>query len=256
MLAIIQARMGSRRMPGKVLLELAGKPALELMLERVSMSKEISKVVVATSSLAVDDAIVSLCKKLGYDVFRGSEEDVLSRYYECAMRHAEFSESIVRLTADCPFADPCVIDKTIKLYKKEGVQFCNNNFSPSYPDGLDVAVFSREALIKANESATLPSDREHVTAFIIRNSSLNNKEVFSSTCLLDKENNSDIRITLDTSNDYELLNTIAERLGHKVSYSEIIDFLRSNSELLKINGASSRNEGYLYSLKEDLDGKA
>ena len=161
-IAIIQARMGSTRLPGKVLKRIDGRPMLSYLLDRVLKSTKIDKVIIATSILAIDDPIEDHCKEYGVDCFRGSENDVLSRYYECAKKYN--ADVIVRLTADCPLADPNVIDDVIKIFECNNVDYCANTVPVStFPDGTDVEVFSMNALEKAFNEVKDPHFREHVT---------------------------------------------------------------------------------------------
>jgi spore coat polysaccharide biosynthesis protein SpsF len=163
-IAIVQARMTSTRLPGKVLADLCGKPLLAYMLDRIRRAKQLDRIVVATTANASDDAIVELCDSLKVESFRGDETDVLSRYHGAA-RQAD-AEVVVRLTSDCPMHDPTVIDEGIALYRSAKPDYASNVVLRTYPDGLDVEVFSMSALEKANREADHPFLREHVTPYI------------------------------------------------------------------------------------------
>jgi spore coat polysaccharide biosynthesis protein SpsF len=162
--AIIQARMTSTRLPGKVLAEIGGRPALRLMLDRLAASRRLDRIVVATTVNASDDPVVALCRELGIASFRGSEADVLSRMLAAADAHQ--AQGIVRLTADCPIIDPAVLDEAVALFAGGNYDYVSNARMRTYPDGLDVEVLGREALARADREARHPALREHVTPYI------------------------------------------------------------------------------------------
>src|SRR5688572_19407522 len=163
-LAIIQARLGSTRLPNKVLLTLAGKTVLEHVINRVRASKFINEVIVATTISSNDLEIISFCAKNKIRVFVGSEHDVLDRYYQAARLLQP--DNVVRITSDCPMIDPEIIDEIGKKHLEEKADYSSNTLDETYPDGLDAEIISFKALKTAWEQATLPSDREHVTPFI------------------------------------------------------------------------------------------
>lgn len=162
--AIIQARMGSTRLPEKVLLKIAGYPMLEHVVNRTKMAASLDSVVVATSTEPQDDAIANYCDETSVTCFRGSESDVLDRYYEGA--RAVGADTIVRITADCPLIAPEVIDRVVRRYRESSADYATNILYYTYPDGLDVEVFSYGALERAWESAKTNYEREHVTPYI------------------------------------------------------------------------------------------
>lgn len=163
--AIIQARMGSTRLPGKVLKPILGKPLLERMLERVKRACSLDQIVVATSTKTADDPIIKLTNSLGISFFRGSEKDVLDRYYQTAKKYR--ADIIVRLTADCPLIDPSHIDQAVKLLKSEDSDYVSNrSLKQIIPSGFDVEVFALSALKKTHQQAKTSYEREHVTAYI------------------------------------------------------------------------------------------
>ncbi|MBM3491852.1 MAG: hypothetical protein FJX68_15705 [Alphaproteobacteria bacterium] len=162
--AIIQARMTSTRLPGKVLAAIGGRPALQLMLQRLSACRRLDRIVVATTVNATDDPVVALCRQLGVASFRGSEQDVLGRLLAAA--EAQGAEGIVRLTADCPIIDPAVVDEAVALFAQGDFDYVSNARLRTYPDGLDVEVLGRQALARADREARHPALREHVTPYI------------------------------------------------------------------------------------------
>jgi len=165
--AIIQARMGSTRLPGKVLADLAGQPVLAWVVRAARAATGVDDVWVATSTAAADDAVVAWCKANGVPVHRGSEDDVLDRYVGAAK--ASGANVVVRLTADCPLLDPAVIAQTIRLRAMTGVAYASNVDPPTWPDGLDCEVLTADTLVTAAAEATRASDREHVTPFVRNN---------------------------------------------------------------------------------------
>ena len=164
--AIIQARLGSNRLPGKVLKQVNGVPLLEYQINRVKKSKHIDQIVVATSTLEQDNLIADFCNERKIHCFRGSEEDVLGRYYHCAKKYN--AGIIIRLTADCPLIDPAVIDQMVTLFEAQKVDYVANTTPPEtsmFPDGSDVEIFSMEGLTQVFNEASDPQDREHVTFY-------------------------------------------------------------------------------------------
>ena len=162
--AIIQARMGSTRLPGKVLKKIVGIPAIEILLTRLSHSELINEICIATSHNIENDQLCDAIEQLGYRVIRGSETNVLQRYWVAA--EATSADIIVRITGDCPVVDPKLVDKVIELYLRADVDYASNIDPPTFPDGLDVEVFGRSSLEVAKLSAKSDFDIEHVTPFI------------------------------------------------------------------------------------------
>ena len=234
--AIIQARMGSSRLPGKVLKKIVGKSAIELLLTRLSQSKHINEICVATSKNAENDTLFDEIIRLGYKAIRGSELDVLERYYEAACTTS--ADLIVRITGDCPVVDPKVVDAVINLSLQKSVDYASNIDPPSFPDGLDVEVFTKKALEIAHTKADKIFDREHVTPYI-RNGN------FTKINLDGTEDFADFRLTLDEIEDLHLLIDVFEYFAPDIhfSFEEVVKFLRRNSQKLKINSSLKRNEG-------------
>ena len=232
--AIIQARMSSTRLPGKVLLDLGGQPVLERMIERVKQAKTVSETVVATTTDSSDDPIVTLCEQLGIPVFRGSLPDVLDRYYQCARQFG--ADIIVRLTGDCPLIDPVLIDQVIDELLKQGADFSCNRLPPpytrSYPIGLDVEACTFAALETAWLAAKDKHDREHVMPYLY--------EVpgrFKVTQLQNEVDYGAMRWTLDTPEDLALLKEVIRRLGGRndFTWEEVLELFLKDPEMAKIN---------------------
>jgi len=243
--AIVQARMSSSRLPGKVLLPLSDKPVLEHVFERLSYCKKIDKIVVATSNYESDNPIVDFCNKKKISFFRGSLNDVLDRYYKSAIFYN--ADTIVRITADCPVIDPVIVDAVISGFLSG--EFDYYGLGGEFPDGLDCTVFSFNAIEKAWKEAKLKSDREHVGPYIE-----NNPNIFRSGTLDFFKGLSHHRWTLDEPHDYKLLSIIFENLYREKSpflTHEILQFIQNNPDLSLINSQIIRNEGYLKSLQED-----
>lgn len=241
--AIIQARMGSTRLPGKVLKDVNGKPLLMYQVERVRASKLLDKVIVATSTLSKDDLISDFCKRNNIDCFRGSENDVLSRYYECAKEFQ--ADIVVRLTADCPLSDPIVIDDVISLFQKEKADYAANTAPPKttrFPDGSDVEVFSMQVLERAFIECKDIHDREHVTFYFWRYG--NN---FKTVQLTQNVDWSGYRFTVDYPEDFEVVEYVFQELEKRGSFGhlpEIIDIIDAAPEIKAKNAMHHFREGW------------
>jgi len=246
-IGIIQARIGSTRLPGKVLLDLEGRTVLERVCERVIASRLIDDVVVATTISNKDLAIVKLCADLGISVYCGSEEDVLDRYYQAARLFG--ANFVVRITSDCPMIDPGVIDALISHHRNEKADYSSNGIKETYPDGQDVEMFTFNALSKAWSNANLLSEREHVTPYIRKHT-----EMFKVVNLEYHEDMSKKRWTLDEPEDYEFIKIVYKHLykeNNLFGMKEILDFVNRNPQIENINHHITRNEGYLKSLQKD-----
>jgi spore coat polysaccharide biosynthesis protein SpsF len=245
---ILQARMSSSRLPGKVLKLILGEPMLLRQVERIMRARHVDALVIATSNDPSDDAIEEICFNKGLRCFRGSLDDVLDRFYYAAASIS--TEHVVRLTGDCPLADPQLIDKVISFHLQGGHDYTSNTIEPTYPDGLDVEVLRFSCLKEAWEEASLPSQREHVTPFIyqqpLRYKIGNHKN---------KVDLSSLRWTVDEPLDFELITQIYEALypiNPEFTTNDILSFLDQHSELKTLNTHFERNEGFLKSLKKDL----
>ena len=248
---VTQARTGSTRLPGKVLMEVNRTPLLKIHLDRLKQSKKVDKIIVATTMNSEDNIIEQLASDWGYEVFRGSENDVLDRFY-----HAVKSLNplwVVRVTSDCPLIDPMLLDNIIEAVQLESKDYGSNVIDESFPDGQDVEVFKFTALEKAFIEAIKTSEREHVTPFIRNNSNLKNGKIFSAISYKNNIDYSNIRMTVDEPNDFELINKVITEFGINKSWLEYTEYIISN-KLVEINDNIIRNQGYLKSLKNDHNG--
>ncbi len=244
---IIQARLSSKRLPGKVLLKIMNKTILEYVIERAAKSSYVKDLIVATTDKKEDQQIVELSRRLKVAVYCGSEEDVLDRYYKAAKLFN--SDHIVRITADCPLIDPCVIDDVIKHYLASDADYCANTLEETYPDGEDVEVFSFSVLSEAWQNAKLLSEREHVTPYIKKC-----PDKFKLVNLKNKIDLSAQRWTLDEKEDFIFLKAVLEFLypvNPNFNMDDILEFLAKNPKLADTNNTIIKNEGYLESLKKD-----
>jgi spore coat polysaccharide biosynthesis protein SpsF len=228
--AIIQARMGSTRLPGKVLMDICGETMLARVVSRVKRAKLINEVLVATTDRPTDDAIVAECKKSSVSVSRGDQNDVLDRYFRAAQLSK--AEVIVRITSDCPLIDPEVTDKTIAAFLEERPDYASNCLVRTYPRGLDTEVISFAALSRAWQSARKPYEREHVTPYIIEHPT-----EFKHLSVTGRENFSEYRWTVDTLEDLTLVREIYRRLNGEGIFSgwAVIELLQREPELLELN---------------------
>ncbi len=230
---IIQARVGSTRLPGKVLKEVLGKPLLILMLERVKKAKQLEKIIVAIPESNENDLIEKIVEENGFEVYRGSEDDVLERYFLAAK---EFGiDPIVRLTSDCPLIDPKIVDQGIKIYKKnDGCDYITNIVDRTYPDGEDIEIISFKALENAFNNAIDKHDREHVTTYIgCRENEFKHKNFKY------HKNLSHLRWTVDYPEDFEFVTRVFEELypkkGISFTMEDILELLKEKPEIEKIN---------------------
>lgn len=247
--AIIQARMSSTRLPGKVLKKIGGKTLLEVLIERLRQAKKIDKIVVATSTNKENKAIVDLAKKIKCPYFTGSENDVLDRIYKAAKKFK--ADTVIRITADCPFHDPELIDNIIDFYFKNRnkYDYVSNVDPPTFPDGLDFWIFSFKTLERAWKEAKLVSEREHVCPYIWKNPHLFRIGHFES-----KINYSHLRWTVDDIGDLEFVKKIYTKLyqeGKIFHIQDILDLLKKYPGLHKSQESKIRDAGYLKSIKND-----
>ena len=237
-LAIVQARMSSKRLPGKVLKKINGISLIEILFHRLSKSSQIDKIILATSTNEENNTLSEQIKNIGFDVFRGSEKDVLCRFYQAAKQYNP--QTIVRITGDCPIIDPDLVDEVIDFFYQDPVHdYVSNVCPPTFPDGLDVEVFSMNSLEKAHKNATSHMDREHVTPFIRSNQDFTCKNYYHF------EDLSDNRWTVDDINDLKVVKNILNHFAPMLDFSwdKVLDLKKSSPELFLENMNSKRNEG-------------
>jgi len=246
-LAILQARVSSTRLPGKALMKILGRPMLSYEIERIRRCRRIDELLVATTHHAEDDAIASLCSALGVNCFRGAREDVLDRFYQAAKPVKP--DHVVRLTGDCPLLDPDIIDQTIDYYLQGGFDYTSNALDPTFPDGLDTEIFRYRILEEAWEEATLLSQREHVTPFFYQHKNRYRVGVYKNSRDLSK-----LRWTVDEAIDFEVIRKIYESLypiNPEFRTSDILKLLARQPDLGRLNQHIERNWGYKTSLSQD-----
>jgi len=239
--AVIQARLGSTRLPKKVLLPLEDRTVLEWVITRVKASSFVNDIVVATTLNKEDLEIVKLCSNIGIRVYCGSEDNVLDRYYQVAKLLK--ADHVVRITADCPLIDPRVIDEIVDLHLKTCADFTCNTIEVTYPDGEDTEIFKFEALCESWKNATQQVELEHVTPYV-----KNRPNIFNLVNLKYKQDLSKKRWTLDNKEDYRFMCLVFKNVykGNPLfSMGEVLDFLDKNPDIEKINRHIVRNEAYL-----------
>ena len=242
---IIQARMGSSRLPGKVLMKSGnGMSLLYHVINQLRHCSKVKNLVIATTTNQEDDEIEKFADNNSVNVFRGSEKDVLDRYFQCAKKYS-FS-TIVRITSDCPLIDPQIVDKVIERFFSGNYDYATNTLIRTFPIGTDAEVFSFNALETAWKNAQLPSEREHVTPH------LRNKGNFKTINVENDTNISNLRLTVDRIEDFELINEILNNLSiNPIHLENILELFSRKPELIEINKHINNNEGLDRSLKED-----
>lgn len=235
--AIVQARMGSTRFPNKVMQQIGGKPMIGLLFERLARSKKINQIILATSTDKRNDPLCEYIEKIGFEVFRGSETDVLERYYQSALMSK--ADVVIRITGDCPLIDPEQVDLVVEKFQREHLDYCSNADPPTFPDGLDTEVFSFAALKAARNDATKPAEREHVTPYIkhcgkFRIASVQNSEDYSTE-----------RWTVDEPEDFQVVTEIFGHFAPRTNFSwlEVIHLWKQEPQLFDKNRHLVRNEG-------------
>lgn len=236
-LAVVQARMGSTRLPDKVMRPIRGVPMIELLLRRLAAAKRITRIVVATSSDPRNLPLAAHVRSLGYDAFLGNENDVLDRYYQAAKDY--HPDVVVRITGDCPLVDPVLVDQVIDLYAAGGVDYCSNIAPPTFPDGLDVEVFSFRALERAAHEANKPMEREHVTPF------LRQSPLFTRKNLTNPEDCSAERWTVDEAADFTVVEAVFAAFHPRIDFTwqEVLNLRKTKPAIFHMNQHLIRNEG-------------
>lgn len=248
-IAITQARYGSSRLRGKVLKTINGKTLLQLHLERILKSTKINGLIVATTVENEADAIEDLANSMGLKAYRGSVNDVLDRFYQAVKN--EQPDYVVRITSDCPLIDATVIDAVIEACLTNGIDYCSNTMNPTYPDGVDVEVMKFSALEKAWKEAVLTSEREHVTPYIWKNSTVKGGTLFKSISFEGEEDYSGYRLTVDEAADFDLISKLVEAIGDDKGWKAYVAYLDAHKELFEINAYIKRNEGLMKSFAQD-----
>ena len=245
--AILQARMSSTRLPGKVLKPILGRPMIALLIERLRRCRRIDRLIVATSTRPDDAAIVDLCKRIGVDVFAGDLENVLDRFYQTA-RHYH-AEHIVRLTGDCPLNDPELIDALIEFYFQQDCDYASNSRPPTLPDGLDAEIFRFQALEKTWREATDPYHLEHVTPFIVSQPARFDLDNYSY-----EEDYSHLRWTVDEPEDFRFVEQVYKTLypvNPCFGMKDVLAMLKQHPEIHRINSHHKGVRRYETILKPD-----
>jgi len=246
-MAFVQARTSSTRFPGKVLKSILGKAMLALEIERARACQTIDRVVIVTSVLPEDQQIVELGKRIGVDVFCGSLENVLDRFYQAALKFKP--DHIVRLTGDCPLIDAHVVDDMVRLYLEKNCDYGTNCMPPTYPDGLDAEIFSFKVLQDAWEEASLPSHLEHISLFFEEQ-----PWRFKIENLACSRDLSTLRWTVDEPEDFEFVRTVFENLYRDnplFCMDDILNLMEKKPELALMNKRFMRNEGLVNSKEKD-----
>jgi spore coat polysaccharide biosynthesis protein SpsF (cytidylyltransferase family) len=245
---ITQARVGSSRLPGKVLMKIHGEELLKIHINRVRCSTLTDEVIIATTTGEDDEKIVQLSEKWGIRYSRGSVEDVLDRFYQSVKNFQP--KWVVRVTSDCPLLDPKMIDAVISLARLNDVDYAANILDERFPDGQDVEVFKFSALERAWREAVLKSEREHVTLYIRNHSTYKGGKLFSSVNLPCFADFSKVRMTVDEQKDFDLVEKLIEYLGTDQDWLSYTNYIINNG-LGQMNKDIIRNEGLLRSLKND-----
>lgn len=241
-IGVTQARVGSTRLPNKILLEINDITILEYHLLRLQKAKMVNKWIVATTYEDGVDSIINIAKQLGIKYFQGDIDNVLNRFFQAVSN--EKPDFVVRVTSDCPLIDPLLIDEVVNYAIQNDLDYCST--SENFPDGFDVEVFRFNELVIANENAILNSDKEHVTPFIKKQARISKR--FGTYC--NSLNFHNIRLTVDEISDFDAVSLLINNLGPNQSWNEYTNFVLNNWGLFP-NQSIIRNQGYLESLKKD-----
>jgi spore coat polysaccharide biosynthesis protein SpsF len=245
--ALIQARSNSTRLPGKILLDFGPNTVLKAVVDRVKYSKKVDEVLVVTSFEKEDDVVEAYCKTIETNCYRGPLHDVLARFYQAAISCGK-PQVIVRITADCPFVDPSLIDSMLSFFEDSNLDYLANSAPPpgTFPDGLDVEIFTFKALQRAHLESFLPSDREHVTFYFWKSG------LFKTLRYDSPEDNSEFRFTIDYPEDYRILRNIYEEvcsINPMFNLDLLLQFVKQNNS--ELPSAALRNSGWESSEAKD-----
>ncbi len=245
---ITQARLGSTRLPKKILYEINGKSLLEIQIERLKKCQEVSEIIVATTDKYEDKIIYDKAIDLGVKSFMGSEHDVLERFYNAAKNNS--ASWVIRITSDCPLIDPKLVDAVINLTKSKDMDYGSNTLIEDFPDGQDVEVFKFSALEYARNNAKLTSEREHVTPYLRKYSTFNHSDIFTAVNYSCEGHFNKIRMTVDELSDINTIEILINELGIDATWQDYAKFIINNPEKFH-NQEIIRNEGYFKSLNKD-----
>ncbi len=250
-IAITQARTGSTRFPNKIMRKINGDSLLKIHINRIKKSKMINSIIIATTICKSDDVIVKEAENLNVKYYRGSELDLLDRFYNSINKLKP--DYIVRLTSDCPLIDWNLIDLIIKKTLSGDYDYCSNTLEDSFPDGQDVEVFKFDSLFRAWMKAKLPSEREHVTPFMKKNSDYFGKNLFKvKNIFCENKSYKDVRITVDEAEDFKVINLLINKLGIYDTWENYADLYLNDEVIHNTNNSIMRNEGYIKSLNNDI----
>jgi len=243
---LIQAHTGSKRFLRKVLSQIENRPMIWYVIKRVKHVPSAQQIILLTTTKKEDRVLLDIATSSGIIGFRGPAFDVLTRFYKCAVEYN--ADPIIRITGDCPLIDPKIIDEMIALYLSSDYDYLSNTLEPTFPDGLDVEIFSFKTLEKVFKKAKLKSEREHVTSYI-----RSHRDQFKVYNFSNKENLSELRWTVDEKEDIELVRKIYKKMRPRTIFylKDILLIISKNPELALINKKFKRNEGYLKSLEKD-----
>jgi len=243
---MIQARTGSSRLPGKVLSKIENKNMIWHVINRVKKIKSVQQIALITTNEESDQILLDISKDEDIIGFAGDETNVLNRHYQCALKIS--ADPIIRITSDCPIIDPYLVEEMLQFFLTHNYDYVSNIHPATYPDGLDVEIFSFQTLEKTFLDAKLNSEKEHVTPYMEKH-----PELFNTFNFENNEDLSNIRLTVDQKEDLELIQNLYSVMSPKNDFglNEIKDIFSKNPELFRINSKYRRNEGYLKSLKED-----
>jgi spore coat polysaccharide biosynthesis protein SpsF len=243
---IIQARLGSQRFPKKTIKSIENKPMIWHVINRLKQVKASNQIILATTKNDEDKILLNIADKMNIFSFTGSSNDVLDRYYSCAKKF--FADPIIRITGDCPLLDPFLIDDMIEFFQKNNFDYLSNTLEPTYPDGLDVEIFSFQTLEKIMKKSNLKSEHEHVTSYL--KTHLNEFQTYN---FINDKDLSHHRWTIDQKEDLEFVKKIYSLSNSKstLNMQIILDIISNNPQLMEINEGIDRDEGYQYSLEND-----
>ena len=248
-IAVTQARVGSTRLQGKILMKILGKSLLEIHLNRILKSNLITKLKVATTNEQGVEEILKIAESCGVHYFQGDTYNVLDRFYNTVKDEA--ADYVVRLTSDCPLIDAELIDQVIRYTLKHSLDYCSNSLEERFPDGQDIEVFKFSALERAWKEAKLDSEKEHVTPFIYNNSTYKERKMFKADSYFIEEDYHNVRLTVDEPQDFEVIKQIIEDIGYNKDWKTYADYYLNHKEIQTLNNTTLRNEGYLKSINKD-----